>query len=89
MNKFIMAVECPVCGELVQSDGMTVDFTAPEGVVCLNLFSQESFECPRCGTVSYTGDMEESLYYDEPEDWDEDDDEYEEEDFNEDEEWDE
>ena len=77
MNKFIMAVECPVCGALAKSDGMTVDFTAPEGVVCLNLFSQEEFECDECGTIIYTGDMEDHLYYDEPED------------FNEDEEWDE
>jgi hypothetical protein len=68
MNKFIMAVECPVCGSLVKADGVTADFTAPEGVVCLNLFSQETFECDRCGTTIYTGDMEDALYYDEPED---------------------
>ena len=67
MNKFIMAVECPVCGELAKSDGMTVDFTAPDGVVCLYLFSQEEFECVACGTVIYTGDMEDHLFYDDPE----------------------
>lgn len=67
MNKFIMAVECPVCGELAKADGMTVDFTSPEGVVCLNLFSQETFECDKCGTVIYTDDMEDHLFYDEPE----------------------
>ena len=72
MNKFIMAVECPVCGALAKTDGMTVDFTAPEGVVCLNLFSQEEFECNKCGTVIYTGDMEDYLFYDEPEDFNED-----------------
>ena len=75
MNKFIMAVECPVCGELAKADGMTVDFTSPEGVVCLNLFSQETFECDKCGTVIYTGDMEDHLFYDEPEDEYEDEDE--------------
>jgi hypothetical protein len=51
---------------------MTVDFTAPEGVVCLNLFSQETFECNRCCTVIYTGDMEDALYYEEAEDFEED-----------------
>lgn len=74
MNKFIMAVECPVCGELAKADGMTVDFTSPEGVVCLNLFSQETFECDKCGTVIYTGDMEDHLFYDEPEDEEDDED---------------
>ena len=74
MNKFIMAVECPVCGELAKADGMTVDFSAPEGVVCLNLFSQETFECDRCGTTIYTGDMEDAIDYEESEDFDEDED---------------
>ena len=74
MNKFIMAVECPVCGELAKADGMTVDFTSPEGVVCLNLFSQETFECDRCGTTIYTGDMEDAIDYEEAEDFDEDED---------------
>ena len=71
MNKFIMAVECPVCGEIVKDDGITVDFTAEEGVVCLNLFSQNDFHCENCGTDIYTGDMEDHLWYEESEDYDE------------------
>lgn len=67
MNKFIMAVCCPVCGELVKSDGWTVDFTTSENVVCLDLFSQQDFHCEMCGTDIYTGDMEDSLWYEEPE----------------------
>ena len=71
MNKFIMAVECPVCGEVVKADGLTVDFTADDRVVCLNLFSQQDFNCEACGTYIYTGDMEEQLWWEEAEDEDE------------------
>ena len=76
MNKFIMAVDCPVCGRTVKADGLTVDFTADEGVVNLCLFSQQDFHCEVCGTDIYTGDMEDHLWYEEPEDeYDEDDEE--------------
>ena len=58
MFKFIMAVECPVCGELVRDTGFTVDFTTNAPVVNLELFSQQSFFCEECKTNIYTGDME-------------------------------
>lgn len=67
MNKFIMAVECPVCGEVVKADGLTVDFTADDRVVCLNLFSQQDFHCEACGTDIYTNDMEDCIDYEETE----------------------
>ena len=64
-SKFKMAVACPVCGEVIRSNGWTVDYTNPEGVVLLDLFECEEFECDRCGTVVYTGDVEQMYEYQE------------------------
>lgn len=48
MNKFIMACECPMCGKVCKSDGVTVDLTVEENVVSLNNFSCESWHCDDC-----------------------------------------
>ena len=79
-SKFRMAVTCPVCDETILSDGWTVDFTQPEGVVTLDMFACEEFECERCGTIVYTGDVEQMYEYEEHEieGQDEDEEEYEE-----------
>ena len=66
-SKFRMAVTCPVCAATIKSDGWTVDFTNPEGVVLLDLFANEEFECERCGTIVYTGDTENMYEYEESE----------------------
>lgn len=66
MMKFIKALECPNCGELVQDDGSTIDFTAPDGVVNLNLFSLSDFHCGNCGAYIYTGDIDDCIMYEEP-----------------------
>ena len=66
MFKFIKAIECPNCTELVKDDGLTVDFTTTEHVVCLNLFSQISFHCESCGADIYIGDIEDCLEYELP-----------------------
>lgn len=58
MFKFIMAVTCPECGEVVKDSGITVDFTTDEPVVNLELFSQQEFYCENCNTSIYTGDTE-------------------------------
>lgn len=63
-SKFRMAVTCPVCGNTIVSDGWTVDFTNKEGVVLLDLFADEEFECENCGTTVYTGDVEQMYEYD-------------------------
>lgn len=64
-SKFRMAVTCPVCGETIVSDGWTVDFVNKEGVVLLDLFANEEFECEHCGTAVYTGDVEQMYEYEE------------------------
>lgn len=61
MSEFIMAINCPECGELAKQDGKTVDFTAPNGVVCLDLFSQQAFHCENCGVSIYTGDIDDCI----------------------------
>lgn len=66
-SRFRMAVTCPVCGEVILSDGLTVDFTNSEGVVLLDLFACEEFECEQCGTIVYTGDVEQMYDYEEHE----------------------
>ena len=48
MNKFIMACECPMCGKVCKSDGITVELTVEENVVSLNNFSCESWHCDDC-----------------------------------------
>lgn len=72
MFKFIMAVDCPVCGELAKQDGLTVDFTTDKNIVNLSLFSQQDFHCEACGADIYTGDMEDCIDYEVAEDFDED-----------------
>lgn len=57
-NKFRMAVTCPVCGETIKASGWTIDFENQEGVVLLDLFACEEFNCDNCGTVVYTGDVD-------------------------------
>lgn len=64
-NKFKMAVTCPVCGEIIVDDGWTVDFASPDGIVLLDLFECQEFECERCGTVVYTGDVDQMYEYEE------------------------
>jgi hypothetical protein len=48
MSRFIKACECPICGKLCKSDGITVDFTTEENVISLNSFSNESWHCDNC-----------------------------------------
>lgn len=64
-TKFRMAVTCPVCGGTIKADGWTIDFTQSEGVVLLDMFACEEFECEHCGTVVYTGDVEQMYEYEE------------------------
>lgn len=64
-NRFRMAVICPVCRETIRADGWTIDFTNPAGVVVLDLFACMEFECDCCGTVVYTGDVEQMYEYEE------------------------
>lgn len=68
MAKFIKAVECPVCGEIVKADGFTLDLTTEDNVICLNNFSCDYFHCESCGTDIYTGDMGDCIEYEEPDD---------------------
>lgn len=58
MSKFTMACECPRCGTLCKSDGITVDFTAPENVVSLNNFSCEAWHCDKCNIDFGTSEIE-------------------------------
>lgn len=58
MSVFKLAVTCPICDEIIISDGWHVDSTLPDGVVNLDSFACEHFECENCGTVVYTGDVE-------------------------------
>jgi len=74
-SKFRMAVTCPVCGETIKDDGWSIDFTQAEGVVTLDMFACQEFECERCGTVVYTGDVEQMYEYEEGDDPVDDDDE--------------
>lgn len=55
-NSFIPAITCPICDNLVEGDA-TFDLTCDEGVVNLELFAQREFECKKCGTHIYTGDI--------------------------------
>lgn len=63
MAKFIKAVECPVCGEIVKDNGISLDMTTGENVICLNNFSFDSFHCNNCGTDIYVGDIEDVIEY--------------------------
>ena len=90
MATFKPAVICPLCGETIVGDRV-MDFTNPDGVVLLNLFELTSFNCSKCGTSVYTGDVEEFCEveegeipdddeeyddeWDDEEDWDDEDDE--------------
>lgn len=67
MAKFIKAVECPVCGEIVKDNGLSLDLTTEENVICLNSFSCESFHCKSCGTDIYVGDIDDCIEYETPE----------------------
>ena len=64
-SKFRMAVMCPVCGETIMDEGWSIDYTNPDGVVVLDMFADQEFECKRCGTVVYTGDVEQMCEYEE------------------------
>lgn len=68
MAKFIKAVECPVCGEIVKDNGISLDMTTGENVICLNNFSCDSFHCDNCGTDIYVGDIEDVIEYETAED---------------------
>ena len=57
MSVFQMAVQCPKCGETILG-GRVMDHTAPDGVVTLDLFANESFYCENCGTRVFTGDAD-------------------------------
>ncbi|MBQ2396248.1 MAG: hypothetical protein II304_04285 [Bacteroidales bacterium] len=70
MAKFIKAVECPVCGEIVKDDGFTLDLTTEENVICLNNFSCDSFHCENCNTDIYIGEIDDYLEYETNEDED-------------------
>lgn len=56
INRYKMAVECPTCGEVVLGEDI-IDYTNPAGVVVLDLFANSSFECEKCGTKIWTGDV--------------------------------
>lgn len=60
MSEYTLAVICPEC-ESVILGGRVRDMTNQNGVVLLDLFACESFQCESCGTIVYTGDTY-SLY---------------------------
>ena len=68
MEKFIKAVECPVCGEIVKDNGISLDMTTGENIIILNNFSLDSFHCNNCGTDIYVGDIEDVIEYETAED---------------------
>ena len=63
MSIFKLAVTCPVCGENIIQDDYHMDATLPDKVVNLDSFSCEHFECENCGTIVYTGDVDDICEY--------------------------
>lgn len=68
MAKFKMAVNCPTCGELIIDDGMCLDLTTSDDVICLDNFQMTTWECKNCGTHVFTPDIEFMYEYEETED---------------------
>lgn len=68
MSKFILAVHCPVCDNVIKDSGYTLDFTTDDNVVTLDNFACTHFHCDNCGTDVYVGDIDCLYAYDENED---------------------
>ena len=64
MNRFQMAVICPVCSNAILAS-VVLDETVRPGVVVLDCFQMELFHCEECGTKVYTGDVECMYEYEE------------------------
>lgn len=58
MAKFIKACECPRCGKICKSDGITLDFTTEDNVISLNSFSCEEWHCDDCNINFGTCEVE-------------------------------
>lgn len=61
MSRFILACSCPQCDKLCKNNGITIDFTADEGVVNLMNFSQQDWYCDDCEIEFGTGDIEDTI----------------------------
>ena len=62
MFTYRMAVNCPNCGSLAIQEGSNTDMISAD-VVCLSMFSQQSFHCDNCGVDVFTGNVEDTVDY--------------------------
>ena len=69
MTKFKMAVTCPVCGEMIVSNGVVTDFTVSSNIPIVDLrhFSDMECICNECGTVVHVNDDDNLYEFIEPE----------------------